>query len=754
MAYIDLQTVNRPQVYKNEDENLQRKVLNGVYETLTGLLESMPKSERLEDEQIEKVRRHDAIFIDGERGMGKTVLMINIEENYKRKTEARERSLYFIGPVDPTLLYDNEDFLGVVLGSVVEAVEKEKERMGGAVDETTFMQYHKALERVSLSLGAVMKLKHASMLEGGIDAIAANASSKALEQHVHLFFKETANLLKVQALVLLIDDVDMAFKKGFDVLEVVRKFLASPYIVPIVSGDGKLYKKLLCNQFRRDIACNERNCDTKEPMVDDIVNQYFNKVLPNDYRYTIEPIDKIEPQIRNGKDVVVDYKDLHDYANELIYHYMRRKKDAIAIFPNDNVRSFVQLAAKLKPVVMAMEGQKNKESFYTALVKEGALYRQFLEGVEEFYRYATDKQKYLLSLACRNDLEAFEEQDGRGRIDGYKALEGPLFQGKHIAMFQCSNEENSDAGETQNLIAFPKEKLVHGLYFRKPDTSEGEREDTVDTLDRFIASLFSHSGEFRTGNATRRYVFVGKFVSFMLLSLSGIRNKEERKEKVMEILLDPPYQSDFTLDEFDYNKEDEEETDFGIKKDDLEEKEIQKLLSYSDDTVLPSPNSYALYLMLKKFYTDWNVFKEKYMVGKTTRDDGQSKELLQRIVYIFLNSIGYYETPAHASGVRIAMTEKIFKTQNIKSSEAYKHNLKWALETKDKNDKMEKESLVGFFYDHPLIQAILEKEGAEKPKFPFFIGEKSSELKKKTESRSKSSEDKNKIEKSTEEEQR
>lgn len=41
------------------------------------------------------------------------------------------------------------------------------------------------------------------------------------------------------------DDIDTDFKKGFEILEVLRKYITSGQIITILTGDLELYSKLV-----------------------------------------------------------------------------------------------------------------------------------------------------------------------------------------------------------------------------------------------------------------------------------------------------------------------------------------------------------------------------------------------------------------------------------------------------------------------------------------------------------------------------
>lgn len=58
-----------------------------------------------------------------------------------------------------------------------------------------------------------------------------------MERLFHEFVVSCIDILSVDAIAIIIDDVDMALGRAYEVLEVVRKLLLCPLIIPIVSGD-------------------------------------------------------------------------------------------------------------------------------------------------------------------------------------------------------------------------------------------------------------------------------------------------------------------------------------------------------------------------------------------------------------------------------------------------------------------------------------------------------------------------------------
>ncbi len=66
-----------------------------------------------------------------------------------------------------------------------------------------------------------------------------------LEERFHIYIRETLKLLDKKCIVIPFDDIDTDFKKGFEILEVLRKYITSGQIITILTGDLELYSKLV-----------------------------------------------------------------------------------------------------------------------------------------------------------------------------------------------------------------------------------------------------------------------------------------------------------------------------------------------------------------------------------------------------------------------------------------------------------------------------------------------------------------------------
>ncbi len=739
---IDLKKINQPKSYEKENEVFQYEAFEHVKTIFHRLLDDIGKKEF---DDISKVRRHDTVFIDGERGTGKTAFLLNIESRIDLKENAK-----FFGPIDPTLLHDSEEFLAVILGKIVQKMEDVVNRFE-TDNEEKFQQYFDTLEKVSRSLQAVSELKKNNVT--GIEAIASNASSEALETHVHNFFGAVRTLLDTRLLVILIDDVDMAFSKGFDVLETVRKFLASPYIVPVVSGDGNLYKRLVENQFivQLDMV---RETDSKQLRLREgdkeqlagIVEQYLNKVFPNDNRVVLKPIDQILRQSRvwlRLEDMRISYNQFKDFDLGLINYGINQVRFIEEVIP-DRLRSFVQYLGKKRKVIESIpkEMVREEDEFLRPYTpeKEKELLRYFFDNrfedvrksfwqTAEFYRFSADPEQSRLSKMLYNDLYAFKDM----WLSPYGVFGGSFFQ---------DDDMRTDRENDRIMCDIQKETLNREFYIAKEQLSVFFERETSGVA-RAVTRLFYYASYYNRSAGTRAYIFTGKFIEALLYSfeMRDPEKKEEYKRHLNRIIEGRPYNADIKKNYID--ETDVEASDIDIEASEEEGGEAFNVLvedivnwnrTYVSGLRLPFTTA-RLHHVLHKYFNNLNVLKsENTLLPRKVLavDEGSPCRLFARFCAILLNAVAFFETDGEVSETNIAVgTNGAFSFTSLKNSEAYRKNLRRFVETgndisneavegQEKNDSDEgvvKEnktdilpSVTSTLYHHPFVKYLLQED--------------------------------------------
>lgn len=265
---------------------------------------------------------HDAIFIGGARGTGKTVFLQNIKGFWDNSTENKdtELTLHFCKSIDPTLLVDHDNFTNVVIAHLYNEVEQHIEKQ--CCDDKNYEGFYQALKNVCQALGKQENLGEGI---GGLDRVIKYRSGIKLIQLFETFLRRSIKVLGVKAIVLPIDDIDMALERSHEILDVVRRMLASHLIIPVITGDLELYEPIITHRFLKGDNPLMKKDMIKLEQAEGLTNAYLTKVLPHHNRINLVPIDRLLPDlgiIPIGKSNY-DYKSVNppgftpDFTNKL-----------------------------------------------------------------------------------------------------------------------------------------------------------------------------------------------------------------------------------------------------------------------------------------------------------------------------------------------------------------------------------------------------------------------------------------------------
>ena len=269
------------------DQLLPRNIYEKLAEMLQESLRQLPSSENgelpeciAEPEQFARLRSHTAIFLDGDRGTGKTTVIVNLQD-YLRADEVRARfegmadDIHILQPIDSSQLEDDDDlFLNVVVAAVLGDAEIQR---GREKDPQRWQALYDSLQH----LGKALAGKETQSDGVGLDRLRSFMGARELAADVHNFFFKAAKLLGKRLLVLPIDDVDTTLHRAFENLEVVRRYLASPVLLPIVCGDLKLYRDVIWRDAMRRLTKDLTKFEEQaKPTADALAVEYLRKILP------------------------------------------------------------------------------------------------------------------------------------------------------------------------------------------------------------------------------------------------------------------------------------------------------------------------------------------------------------------------------------------------------------------------------------------------------------------------------------------
>ena len=735
---IDITEANKAKKYSD----------NGLFQ-----IESFKKVEEILKEHsvgsnaknIVDCRFHDTIFIDGARGVGKTAFLLNIKTFYENNKN--NKRYLFLDPVDPTLLEHTEKFLSVVFAKVVERVSDD------SFNEDKPCTYFEALSNLSESLSAIKTLSN----DIGIEEIASNKSSLKLEQNAHKFFQVVSEMCEVKGIVILIDDIDMAFEKGFDVLEVVRKYLASPYLIPMVAGDMELYKEIVETQFMKKIGfhddvqylqsiCSEdiplrdsEEYKAKRALLDNLVEQYLHKLFPSEYHIELKDIFSIlkshEVKIHFENDLKVSFSDLEDFEIRHINFGINQAAYVFDVFTN-NARELIQYIYAKKKIYQKFFKNNSKEFTY----KEYET-KRVMENMDEDIKNFIKKPEYKESLA----ITALKYKINKGKFQKLSKLTqnaSNSFENEEYNIYKSFTSDFFTAFRRIDGSIIAEEKTMEGLVIQSESFNKFMRHEEHNDA-KFITSLFVFN-DFYTQHQTKNYLFSGKFIEMLIFSFSiketvkieertageivGLNDscsfEEYRKGVVYNY--DSIYSRDREDIEIDTSGIEENSTLFKIATKVPFNSELTKkryLENYNDNSDDDSDDEIIVPLKTEKIYEDIAIWKRLYIpdglnlntlslykiILKFFKNYGEVKplaledtplEFMQRTVLIFINAVAYFENSnLDVANTNMAVAKKFDFTNILTKTNASTKNIKPMFNQQG--------SLTRALFYHPLVLQIL-----------------------------------------------
>lgn len=317
---IDLDLVGNPSTEPNGPSFIQREAGTRVFRALTrpveGLQEDTENGDRPPALNVLRERRHDAILVSARRGEGKTTflasILTSIQTGTYRSSIANDGAavpqLYSLGIIDPTLIETKQNIVIIIIDRIRIATEHRRRRSGR---DAEYVPVENSLRKLAQGLSLLDGIGDGPYSKDWLDpdfvldrGLEDASAAHDFERRFRGFVKAAARYLDADAFVLAIDDVDTWFERGWPVLEALRKYLVTPQLRVILSGDLNLYALLVRRQQWGQMGDSflkaEQLRGTVEPgtsligkigiMVEALQDQYLIKVAPPENRVDLKPL--------------------------------------------------------------------------------------------------------------------------------------------------------------------------------------------------------------------------------------------------------------------------------------------------------------------------------------------------------------------------------------------------------------------------------------------------------------------------------
>lgn len=315
-----------------------------IYERLERLIEqARDRADEAKGKSLNELRAHNAISIDGARGTGKTAVLVNLKRYLELENNKLLSDIHVLEPIDPTLLEDGESlFLHIIVAAVlhddgIRQAQRNKPEQSRALNQT--------LDKLAHSLEAVDTQKE----HHGMDKVRAMYGNKHLADCVQDFFREAVQLIGKKLLILPIDDVDTSLNRAFENLEIIRRYLTTPYVLPIVSGDRALYNEVTWRDFHGRLTRDSKYLsESAHERALELAEEYQRKILPLPRRLTMPAVSSYWQQadiyLRDEKyGDVMPLRNFIAWLEIFLMGPVNGQEDSHLLLPIPSIRSLTQL---------------------------------------------------------------------------------------------------------------------------------------------------------------------------------------------------------------------------------------------------------------------------------------------------------------------------------------------------------------------------------------------------------------------------
>ncbi|WMN82032.1 hypothetical protein NI384_09690 [Vibrio parahaemolyticus] len=339
-------------------------------------------------------------MVDGKRGTGKTSILVNLGVYLKDYSEALARDTLVLNPIDPTLLEDGDSlFLTIIVASVLsdkDVIESQKRYPDKMV------VLNNALDKLATALESA----EPDLTAKGMRKIRNMYDNNNLECCVHNFFSAVLSLVDKKLLVLPIDDVDTSLNRAFENLEIVRRYLTSSLVLPIIGGDLDLYQEVIWRDFHYRLTQDSKfkSAQAFEQAVE-LANEYQRKVMPVSRRLTMPDVssylNSTNIVLIKQKDEYMSLANFYAWLQIFLEGPVNGLENSSLPIPIKSIRALAQLLNKCQNVVpelpdgiiKAKSPREAKRSWQMPQVPTDLL-DKFYSGYYAQSREANEKRRY------------------------------------------------------------------------------------------------------------------------------------------------------------------------------------------------------------------------------------------------------------------------------------------------------------------------------------------------------------------------
>lgn len=269
-------------------------------------------------------------FIDGTRGAGKSTFLQSAF--HALGDEKIGLSVSPLAYIDPSRIERSEIILLSILKALKDCIASS--RKGTSLDgehlierfREQFKKLAGGLSLFSSNHDQLQDLDPELFFEWGLERAGHSAE---LRKSLHELLELACKTLGADALILAFDDADTHAQHARSVLECIRKYLDTPRLVILVTGDIELYSLMVRDHFYDSLGDAKHGqgierAEQRHKMIDHLEDQYLLKLFPMHRRLQLRPLWNLLQQDEEQFQLIQSKWDKQLTPKELVSSLIRR----------------------------------------------------------------------------------------------------------------------------------------------------------------------------------------------------------------------------------------------------------------------------------------------------------------------------------------------------------------------------------------------------------------------------------------------
>lgn len=341
--------------YEDINESFFREIYINAAESVKHIVDNTNSKNDEKEVNLNQNQYNNIISFIGERGTGKSSAMISFNHflkdihsngkvNIPEFNKIKDYNFYNLDVIDPSMLEDKENLLGIVIAKMFSKFEKELNKQGNeyknAMASSILRKFEELYKNmVTLNMDEKEILKDDGYTGTILENLSRLSASLNMRDNLIELIKELLPYLSKQQndhfLVISIDDLDMNMIHAYDMVEQLRKYLIIPNVIIIIAIKMEQLldsvEQSYMKYFETMLKQKKLSDNTKT-----MAFRYIEKLIPVERQLYMPELRNIE-----SNDIIIEVKGEEKGLQQLILDKTRMKTGLVFIKPETQTHYLV-----------------------------------------------------------------------------------------------------------------------------------------------------------------------------------------------------------------------------------------------------------------------------------------------------------------------------------------------------------------------------------------------------------------------------